>query len=96
MSLFILYRAYESGMECVNNWTKNCLSEDKRRQLNSSLIGAHEMFAFLCNDAKFRAAYLKHGQCFNVISKYWDTCAKRFIIALRSVKNVETSSELCW
>ena len=84
-------------MDCYYNWAKRCLKEEHIHKMNMSILGAHEIYAFLCQDPNFKKDFLQHGACYRKISPRWDECAKRFISALQTfTKHEKMSEELCW
>ena len=85
-------------MTCVQNWTKQCLRPDARQKIMESVRGAHETFAFLCRDLKFREEFLRHASCYKRISVHWDECANRFVAAVRSLRPIHYDNpvNLCW
>ncbi|CAL8145755.1 unnamed protein product [Orchesella dallaii] len=45
---------FSSGMENVDTWSKKCLSREAHEKLVNSVIGALQLYKFLCSDLKFR------------------------------------------
>jgi len=84
------------GMGCVDSWSKKCLNPDTVKRFQESISGAHETFAFLCRDSKFRMAFLKHGDCFKKISPKWDECSRHFIEDMKRHHYNGNTSTHCW
>ncbi|CAL8121690.1 unnamed protein product [Orchesella dallaii] len=76
-------RIYDDGMSCVDSWAKKCLPEREWAKLRHSIMGAHEMYSFLCKDPKFRIDFLKHKGCYKKLSPHWDDCSRHFIEGMR-------------
>ncbi|OXA58617.1 uncharacterized protein LOC118435070 [Folsomia candida] len=87
--------SFQIGMDCVDNYSKQCLNLKQRQQVKSTVRGAHETFSFLCKDEKFRAEFLSHAVCYRKISGKWDNCAAHFIASLKKVDQKEPLSICC-
>lgn len=85
-------------MNCVTTWTNRCLSEENRKKIMDSVRGAHEAYAFMCRDERFKHEFLLHSNCSKKISPHWDDCANKFIETLKSLSPVhyDNPKNLCW
>ncbi|CAL8121700.1 unnamed protein product [Orchesella dallaii] len=88
-------KVFDTGMECVDNWSKACLSKQDQNKVTSSVVGALETYRFLCTDRKFRREFLSHADCYKRISPHWDDCARKFIDSLKRVDHVRDVLSLC-
>ncbi|XP_042204889.1 uncharacterized protein LOC121854349 [Homarus americanus] len=76
--LVTMCKAFKKGMQCVDGYTAQCLSEVERAGLEEHLKGARSTLAFLCDDPVFQKEYLSHGVCIKDMQEDWDRCHLHF------------------
>lgn len=89
--------AFKTGMGCMDEYSKECLTERDRKILEDHVAGARHTFRFLCDDPGFQSEYLQYTACYRGISKDWDACANKFVLLVKEEmarKNVTSQSRL--
>ncbi|CAL8140037.1 unnamed protein product [Orchesella dallaii] len=85
-----------TGMECVNNWSTKCLSNESIERLNDSILGALQIYQELCQNRKFKEEYHQHMNCFNKVSSHWEACNNKFVGMLEGIQDTNSSQDICW
>jgi hypothetical protein len=85
-------------MGCYLDWGRRCLKTEDLARLNNSVLGATELYTFMCQDPTFKRNFLAHGDCYRRISRKWDACARSFIAALKTFFTPKDfhSTQICW
>uniref|UniRef100_A0A1B6DVX2 DUF19 domain-containing protein n=1 Tax=Clastoptera arizonana TaxID=38151 RepID=A0A1B6DVX2_9HEMI len=91
--------AFKTGMGCIDQYAKECLTEIGRKVLEDHTAGARHTFKFLCDDPVFQKEYLQYTTCYRGISKDWDSCASKFVGLVKEEMSRKNAShrllELC-
>lgn len=51
----LFFRAFKVGMNCIDDYSESCLTNEQRKKVENSVMGAKYTFKFLCDDARFKA-----------------------------------------
>ncbi|VVC45402.1 Hypothetical protein CINCED_3A006277 [Cinara cedri] len=86
-------KGFKIGMQCVEDFSKSCLSLDQKDIVNDNVIGAKYTFAFLCDDEAFQKDYLRYTDCYEVINSDWNECSTKFMLLAREEMNANRSED---
>lgn len=84
-------------MNCIDDYSESCLTNEQRKKVENSVMGAKYTFKFLCDDARFKAEYLKYTTCLKGIKGSWNACAGQFASLVKeefAKTNVSKASRL--
>ncbi|XP_050535800.1 uncharacterized protein LOC126902494 isoform X2 [Daktulosphaira vitifoliae] len=90
----VVCKGFKIGMKCLDDYSRQCLTEEQKNLINDHIMGAKYTFKFLCDDIKFQNDYLKYTDCYRVINSDWDECTTKFTSLIRETMYSNYSEEI--
>lgn len=76
-----------SALRCIHEYTRMCMSLDRRRHFKKLFHGTQVVVQDLCNNGSFQNEYLTHSPCMKQVSKENEVCFSTYAQAMREIQS---------
>ncbi|XP_070503963.1 uncharacterized protein [Chironomus tepperi] len=80
-----------SGLRCIQSYTRRCMTQIQRNQFNKIYQGTTELIKDLCQPGDFQKEFLKHSACLQTVRPQHDNCAVRYREEMSSIFKVSAN-----
>ena len=80
-----------SGLRCIQSYTRRCMTQIQRNQFNKIYQGTTELIKDLCQPGDFQREFLKHSPCLQTVRPQHDNCAVRYREEMSSIFKVSAN-----
>lgn len=80
-----------SGLRCIQSYTRRCMTQIQRNQFNKIYQGTTELINDLCQPGDFQKEFLRHSACLQTVRPQHENCAVRYREEMSSIFRVSAN-----